>query len=182
MEKEIVAAIMAATSDVDMMSNDRMEALTKGHGMLNIAAICAANSITEDVLKGVEMKLTDHNVQYLPIDNVLKKAIDSAKLSGADSANAALISATLCYFAGTNAQVGVPAGNRKLGAMARIIAGVDRSGVLAVPTAKANNKISGYAAVKAIYDDIFDNKLSRIDGNIVPMGFRSEYDRTGNGD
>ncbi len=170
MEKEIVAAIMAATSDVDMMSNDRMEALTKGHGMLNIAAICAANSITEDVLKGVEMKLTDHNVQYLPIDNVLKKAIDSAKLSGADSANAALISATLCYFAGTNAQVGVPAGNRKLGAMARIIAGVDRSGVLAVPTAKANNKISGYAAVKAIYDDIFDNKLSRIDGNIVPMG------------
>ncbi|MGF7118630.1 hypothetical protein [Methanobacterium oryzae] len=170
MEKEIVAAIMASTSDVDMMSNDRMEALTKGHGMLNIAAICAANSITEDVLRGVEMKLTDHNVQYLPVDDVLKRAIESAKLSGADSANAALISATLCYFAGTNAQVGIPAGNRKLGAMARIIAGVDRSGVLAVPTAKANNKISGYAAVKAIYDDIFDNKLSRIDGSIVPMG------------
>jgi hypothetical protein len=170
MEKEIIAAFMAATSDVDMMSNDRMEALTKGHGMLNIAAICAANSITEDVLRGVEMKLTDHNVQYLPVDDVLKRAIESSKLSGADSANAALISATLCYFAGTNAQVGIPAGNRKLGAMARIIAGVDRSGVLAVPTAKANNKISGYAAVKAIYDDIFDNKLSRIDGSIVPLG------------
>ena len=170
MEKEIVAAIMASTSDVDMMSNDRMEALTKGHGMLNIAAICAANSIMEEVLKGAEIKLTDNNVQHLPIDDVLKKAIESAKLSGADSANAALISATLCYFAGTNAQVGIPAGNRKLGAMARMIAGVDRSGVLAVPTAKANNKISGYAAVKAIYDDIFDNKLSRIDGNIIPMG------------
>lgn len=170
MEKEIVAAIMASTSDVDMMSNDRIEALTKGHGMLNIAAICAANSITEEVLRGAEIKLTDENIQQLPIDNVLKKAIDSAKLSGADPANAALLSAVLCYLAGSNAQAGVPAGNRKLGAMARMIAGVDRCGVLAVPTAKANNKISGYAAVKAIYDDIFDNKLSKINGSIVPLG------------
>ena len=85
--------------------------------MLNIAAICAANSITEDVLKGIEMRLTDENKQYLPMDDVLKKAIDSAKLAGADGANAA-ISATLCYLAGSNAQAGVPAGNRKLGAMA----------------------------------------------------------------
>ena len=54
MEKEIIAAIMASTSEVDLMTNDRIEALTKGHGMLNIAAICAANSITEDVLKGIE--------------------------------------------------------------------------------------------------------------------------------
>ncbi|AUB60895.1 hypothetical protein BK009_09550 [Methanobacterium subterraneum] len=170
MEKEIIAAIMASTSDVDMMTNDRIEALTKGHGMLNIAAICAANSIAEDVQRGTEIKLTDHNVQQLPIDDVLKKAIDSAALAGADPANAALISATLCYFAGTNAQAGVPAGNRKLGAMARIIAGVDRCGVIAIPTAKVNNRISGYAAVRAVYDDIFDNKITKIDGSIIPMG------------
>lgn len=170
MEKEILAAIMASTSDIDMMTNDRIEALTKGHGMLNISAICAANSIAEDVLRGTEIKLTDHNVQQLPIDGVLKKAIESAKLAGADSANAALISATLCYFAGTNAQAGVPAGNRKLGAMARMIAGVDRCGVLAIPTAKVNNKISGYAAVKALYDDIFENKITEVDGSILPMG------------
>ena len=170
MEKEILAAIMASTSDVDQMSNDRIEALTKGHGMLNIAAICAANSITDDVLKGVQIKLTDENRQYLPIDDVLTKAIESAKFAGADAANAALISAILCYFAGSNAQAGVPAGNRKLGAMARMLAGVDRCGVLAIPTSKANNKISGYAAVKAIYDDIFENKLSRIDGGIIPLG------------
>lgn len=170
MEKEILAAIMASTSDVDMMTNDRIEALTKGHGMLNIAAICAANSIAEEVLSGTEIKLTDHNVQHLPIDDVLKKAIESAKLAGANPANAALISAALCYFAGTNAQAGVPAGNRKLGAMARMIADVDRCGVLAIPTAKVNNKISGYAAVKAIYDDIFDNKLTKIDGSIIPLG------------
>ena len=170
MEKEILAAIMASTSDVDMMTNDRIEALTKGHGMLNIAAICAANAIAEEVLRGTEIKLTDHNVQQLPIDDVLKKAIDSAELAGADPANAALLSATLCYLAGTNAQAGVPAGNRKLGAMARMIAGVDRCGVLAIPTAKVNNKISGYAAVKAIYDDIFDGKLTQIDGSIIPLG------------
>ncbi|HPX77649.1 MAG TPA: hypothetical protein PL055_02645 [Methanobacterium sp.] len=170
MENEIIAAIMASTSEVDLMSNDRIEALTKGHGMLNIAAICAANSITEDVLKGIEMRLTDENKQYLPMDDVLKKAIDSAKLAGADGANAALISATLCYLAGSNAQAGVPAGNRKLGAMARMNAGVDRCGVLAIPTAKSNNKISGYAAVKAIYDDIFAGKLTKIDGSIVPLG------------
>lgn len=170
MEKEVIAAVMASISEVDLMTNDRIEALTKGHGMLNIAAICAANSITEDLLKGIEIKLVDENRQYLPIDDVLKKAIDSAKLAGADSANAALISATLCYLAGSNAQAGVPAGNRKLGAMARMIAGVDRCGVLAIPTAKSNNKISGYAAVKAIYDDIFANKLSKIDGSIIPLG------------
>ncbi len=170
MEKEILAAIMASTSDVDMMTNDRIEALTKGHGMLNIAAICAANSIAEEVLRGTEIRLTDHNVQQLPIDDVLKKAIESAELAGANPANAALISAALCYFAGTNAQAGVPAGNRKLGAMARMIADVDRCGVLAIPTAKVNNKISGYAAVRAIYDDIFDNKLTKIDGSIIPLG------------
>jgi hypothetical protein len=170
MEIEIVAAIMASTSDVDMMSNDRIEALTKGHGMLNIAAICAANSITGEVLRGAKIKLTDENVQHLPIDDVLKKAIESAEFSGADPANAALLSAVLCYLAGSNAQAGVPAGNRKLGAMARMIAGVDRCGVLAVPTAKSNNKISGYAAVKAIYDDIFEGKILKIDGSIVPLG------------
>ncbi|BDZ70129.1 hypothetical protein [Methanobacterium petrolearium] len=171
MEKEIIAAIMASTSDIDMMTNDRIEALTKGHGMLNIAAICAANSIAEDVLRGTEIRLTDHNVQRLPIDDVLRKAIEAAELAGADPANAALISACLCYFAGTNAQAGVPAGNRKLGAMARIIAGVDRCGVIAVPTAKVNNRISGYAAVRAVYDAVYENKIiPEVDGSIMPMG------------
>ncbi|OPX59143.1 MAG: hypothetical protein A4E25_01303 [Methanobacterium sp. PtaB.Bin024] len=171
MEKEIIAAIMASTSDIDMMTNDRIEALTKGHGMLNIAAICAANSIAEDVLRGTEIRLTDQNVQQLPIDDVLRKAIEAAELAGADPANAALISASLCYFAGTNAQAGVPAGNRKLGAMARIIAGVDRCGVIAIPTAKVNNRISGYAAVRAVYDAIYENKIiPEVDGSIMPMG------------
>ena len=54
--------------------------------------------------------------------------------------------------------------------MARMIADVVRCGVLAIPTAKVNNKISGHAAVKAIYDDIFENKLTKIDGSIIPLG------------
>jgi hypothetical protein len=170
MEKEILAAIMASTSDIDTLTNDRIEALTKGHGMLNIAAMCAANTIAEEVLRGTNIKLTDQNVQRLPIDDVLRKAIESARLAGADPANAALIAATLCYLAGTNAQAGVPAGNRKLGAMARLIAGNDRCGVIAVPTPKVNNRISGYAAVHALYEDIFSNRVSRIDGAILPMG------------
>ena len=45
MEKEIIAAMMASTLDMDNLTSDRIEALTKGHGMLNLAAICSANSI-----------------------------------------------------------------------------------------------------------------------------------------
>lgn len=170
MNKEIIAAVMASTLDIDNITNDRVEALTKGHGMLNIAAICAANSIAEEVLRGANLKLTDENVQELQIDTILKKAIKSAENAGADAANAALISATLCYFAGSNAQAGVPAGNRKLGAMARMIAGVDRCGVLAIPTPKVNNRISGYAAVRAVYDEVFKGEISPIDGSVLPLG------------
>ncbi|MBE6511981.1 MAG: hypothetical protein E7Z75_02350 [Methanobrevibacter olleyae] len=170
MEKEIIAAMMASTLDMDNMTSDRIEALTKGHGMLNLAAICSANSIANDVLRGTNIMLTDENVGRLPIDDILRKAIEAAEECGADAANAALISAALCYFAGTNAQAGVPAGNRKLGAMARIIAGVDRCGVLAIPTPKANNRISGYAAVRAVYDEVFNNTLTPIEGAILPLG------------
>lgn len=170
MEKEIIAAMMASTLDMDNLTSDRIEALTKGHGMLNLAAICSANSIANDVLRGTNIMLTDENVGRLPIDDILRKAIEAAEECGADAANAALISAALCYFAGTNAQAGVPAGNRKLGAMARIIAGVDRCGVLAIPTPKANNRISGYAAVRAVYDEVFNNTLTPIEGAILPLG------------
>lgn len=112
MNKEIIAAVMASTIDMDNMSSDRLEALTKGHGMLNIAAICSANVIAEEVLRGVNLQLTDENIGELPIDDLLRKSIEAAENAGADAANAALLSATLCYFAGSNAQAGVPAGNR----------------------------------------------------------------------
>ncbi len=170
MEKEVYAGAMAVISDIENISNDRIEALTKGHGMTNIAAISAANAIATEVFRGMNMLLTDEDAGTLQVDDVLKKGIDAAKEAGADPTNAALFAATICYFAGTNAQAGVPAGNRKLGALARMIAGVPRSGVLAIPTPKSNNKISGFAAVQALYEAMRAGKLTQIEGRKLPLG------------
>jgi hypothetical protein len=106
----------------------------------------------------------------IPLDDVLQKCVVAGKAAGADAANAALLSAVLIYFAGSNVQAGIAAGNRKLGAMARMIAGADRCGVVAVPTPKLNNKISGFPAVSAIYRAMEEGKLSPIDGRAVPNG------------
>lgn len=98
----------------------------------------------------------------------MTKAIDAAKKAGADAANAALITACIMYLCGSAAQVGIPAGNRKLGATARMIAGVDRCGVAAMPTAKMNNKISAFPAVSAVYQAMMDGTLCSIKGRNVP--------------
>ncbi|HKM39884.1 MAG TPA: hypothetical protein VJ036_06405 [bacterium] len=170
MQKEVYAAAMAAIADIDLGTNDRIEALTGGHGMVNIATMASANAIAHEVLRGVDIKLTDENLAYLQVDDVLKKGIEAAKESGADGANAALIAATILYFSGSNAQAGVPAGNRKLGALARLLAGVDRCGVAAVPTPKSNNKISGFAAVEAIYEAMGKGDILPFDGRKLPLG------------
>jgi hypothetical protein len=170
MEKEAYASVLAAISNIDNITNDRIEALTKSHGMTNVAAFCAANAIAGEILRGVSIKLTSDSIPSLPVEDVLKKGIDAAKEAGADSANAALFAATICYLAGSNAQAGVPAGNRKLGALARMIAGADRCGVIAIPTPKTNNKISGFPAVQALYKAMAEGSLTRVDGRTVPMG------------
>ena len=76
----------------------------------------------------------------------------------------------MVYLAGAQPQVGIPAGNRKLGATARIIANVDRSGVAAVPTAKMNNKISAFPAVLAVNQALLEGQISPISGWDVPVG------------
>ena len=48
-EKVVLAACMAATFKPDYMTNDKLEAATKGHGSLVIPVYCAANSLAEDV-------------------------------------------------------------------------------------------------------------------------------------
>ncbi len=168
MEKEVMAAVMAATAEPDYVTNDRLEALVKGHGMLNLATIAAANVITEEILRGLDYKLSDASVSELPVEDIMRKAIATAKLGGADSANAALIVASLMYIAGTNARAGVPAGNRKIGALARMIAGADRAGVAAIPTPKLSNRVSGFAAVKALYEAMENGKLTSIVGKKLP--------------
>ncbi len=165
----ISAAEMAVTSNVQNMTSDRIEALAGGHGMLNLAVYCIGNVIIESLENGGTMKVTNANTIRLPMEDILEKCIKVAKKAGCDSANAALLAATMMYFAGSVAQVGIPAGNRKLGALARILAGVDRCGVAMIPTSKMNNKISGFPAVQAIYQAMAEGKLTEVNGRRVPM-------------
>lgn len=164
----VSAAGLACVSNISNLTNDRIEALTGGHGMVNMAIHTVANVITEELLKGKKLSIEFADARRLPVDDIMEKAIKVAKKSGADGANAALITACIMYLAGSKAQVGIPAGNRKLGASARMLAGVDRSGVAAVPTAKMNNKISAFPAVSAINQAMLEGKLTNIDGRKVP--------------
>jgi hypothetical protein len=125
-ERAILATIAGVTANVDWLTSDRIEALTGGHGMLNLPVIAIADALAVELLRGADLNVKFANVARQPIDDLLAKAIDAARSAGADAANAALLSATLLYLAGAQAQVGIPAGNRKLGASARMIAGVDR--------------------------------------------------------
>ena len=47
--KIIYAASMASTYQPDSLTNDKLEAATKGHGSLVLAVYAAANSIAEDI-------------------------------------------------------------------------------------------------------------------------------------
>lgn len=166
--KVLTAAQMAVVSDINNMTCDRITALTGGHGMINMSIYAVSNVIAEELLRGGDISMKFANARHLPVDDIMRKAINAAKAAGADAANAGLVAASIMYLCGTAAQVGIPAGNRKLGAMARMIAGVDRCGVAAMPTAKMNNKISGFAAVMAIYRAMEEGKLCSIDGRNVP--------------
>lgn len=167
--KILTAVSIATTSNVSHMTNDRIEALAGGHGMINVAVHAAANVIVEEIKNGGAVSIKFADTRKLPVATTIEKAIDAAKKAGANGANAALIVAVLMYLAGSKAQIGIPAGNRKLGATCRMIAGVDRSGVAAIPTAKMNSKISAFPAVLAINQAMMRGEFVPIDGRDVPM-------------
>ncbi len=163
-EQVLLAAITGANASPNWMTSDLVDALLGGHGMLNIAVINIADVLVTELKRGADTKLRFANAPNLPVDDVLAKAIRAAEKAGAAPANAALLAAVMMYLTGTKAQVGIPAGNRKLGASARMIAGVDRCGVASIPTSKKNNKVSGFAAVMAIHQAMMEGKLSPVSG------------------
>ncbi|MCK9306792.1 MAG: hypothetical protein M0P17_04625, partial [Methanoculleus sp.] len=87
---------------------------------------------------------------------------------GAEPANAALIVATLAYFSGSCARAGVPLGNRKLGAIARMHAGGDRTSAIALTTNKFTHRIPAFPAYLAIYEALMEKRLTRPDGAVLP--------------
>lgn len=176
-EKILFAASLAATFKPDYMTNDKLEAATKGHGSLVIPVFCAANSIAENTFGGSRspdmqllsrMTMIDAAAPSIPLDIVVEKAVKEAKLAGASPENAALIVASLAYFCGTCARAGVPMGNRKLGAMARMHAGGMRTSGISLTTSKFTHRVPAFPAYMAVYEELMDKKLTKVDGSILP--------------
>lgn len=169
-DRIINAVTISTLHRPDLMTGDAVNAMAGGHGMLSIAVFSAANAIADQLEKGLSLKVTNANQREIDIDLILEAGVKGAIQGGADPSNAALIAAVLCYFAGSNARAGVPSGNRKLGALARLKAGVQRGGVMSLPTPKHNNKISGFPAVAAIYKAMEEKRLTQVDGGELPSG------------
>ena len=170
LSRMIDAVLKACLHDPSLMTGDSINALAAGHGMLNVSAFCAANAIAAEILEGADLKLKALNQVEIELDKVVEAGVKAAVQFGADPSNAALLVASLCYIAGSNVRAGVPSGNRKLGAMARMKAGAQKGAVAIMPTPKANNKVSGFAAVHEIYHQMMDGKLTQIDGRDIPPG------------
>ena len=57
MGREVIAAVMAASSELDLMTLDRIEACTKGHGSLNIAVLGIVNVVAEELQRGADISV-----------------------------------------------------------------------------------------------------------------------------
>jgi len=167
-ERVLLATHHAVTFKPDLMTNDKLEAATKGHGSLVFAVLSTANSIATDILSGLSPELTDAAAPYIQLDMIVRNAAEVCMRAGAEPANAALIVAALTYFSGAAARAGVPMANRKLGAMARMATGACRTGPISLVTNKFSNKVSAFAAYKAIYEALLDKKLTKVDGTKIP--------------
>jgi len=175
--KVILASSLAATFKPDYMTNDKIEAATKGHGSLVIPVFCAANSLSEDTFGGINapdmrlmssMTMIDASMPHIPLDRVIEKAVKETMQAGASPENAALLVASLAYFCGVCARAGVPMGNRKLGAIARMHAGAGRTSAIALVTSKFTHRVPAFPAYMAVYEQLMDKRLTKVDGSILP--------------
>ncbi|NOY65565.1 MAG: hypothetical protein GXO97_09290 [Nitrospirae bacterium] len=170
MEREIIATFRAATAKPDFLTTEKFDAMLGGWGVFNLGVWAAANVIAKEISKGKKLKLEVTNEPHTDVDDIARKAIKVLMQCGADPANAALATATLLYWAGVNVQCGIPCPNRKLGAVARMAAGIPSGRVSSIPTEKLNNKISGFAATLAIYQALEKEHLAPFDSRLLPLG------------
>jgi len=61
-ERAILATIAAASANVDWLTSDRIEALTGGHGMLNLPVIAIADALAVELLRGADLNVKFANV------------------------------------------------------------------------------------------------------------------------
>lgn len=170
MQKEVLAAFRAATAQPDYLTTEKFDAILGGFGVFNLGVWAAANVIAREIKKGKKINVGVSNEQRTEIDDLAKKVVNVLMACGADASNASLAAATLLYWAGSNVTAGIPAPNRKLGAVCRMAAGAPAGRVANIPTEKLNNKISGFAAVRAIYEAMDKGILAPWKGEITPVG------------
>jgi hypothetical protein len=65
-ERAILAAVAGANANVDWLTNDRIEALTGGHGMLNLPVIAIADALAVELLRGADLQVKFANVAHRP--------------------------------------------------------------------------------------------------------------------
>jgi tRNA splicing endonuclease len=170
MEREVIATFRAATAKPDYLTTEKFDAMLGGWGVFNLGVWAAANVIAKEMQKGKKLKLEVTNEAYTDVDEIAKKAVKKLMECGADPANASLATAGLLYWAGVNAQCGIPCPNRKLGAVTRMAAGIPSGRVSSIPTEKLNNKVSGFAATLAIYQALDKEHLAPFDSGLLPLG------------
>lgn len=170
MQKEVLAAYQASVAQPDYLTTEKLDSVLGGFGTFNLGVWAASNVIAREMQKNKRINVNVNNEKTTEIDELAKKAVKVLMDCGADGANAALVTATLLYWAGSSVTAGIPAPNRKLGAVCRMAAGVPASRVMNIPTEKLNNKISGYAAVRAIYDAMDKEILAPWPGDLTPFG------------
>lgn len=170
MNREIAATFRAATAKPDFLTTEKFDAMLGGWGVFNMGVWAAANVIAKEMVKGRKLKLEVTNEPFTDVDEIAKKSVKKLMECGADPANAGLATATLLYWAGVNPQCGIPCPNRKLGAVARMAAGIPSGRVSSIPTEKLNNKVSGFAATLAIYNALEKEHLAPFDSKLLPLG------------
>lgn len=170
MNKELLAAFRAATTKPEYLTTEKFEAILGGFGAFNLGVWAASNVVAKEMQKGKKINVGVSNERHTEIEDIAKKVVNMLMACGADASNASLVAATLLYWAGSSVTAGIPAPNRKLGAVCRIAAGAPAGRISTLPTEKLNNKISGFAAVRAMYEAMDKEILAPWKGEITPTG------------